>query len=202
MTFEKWCRAAWPKIKGGYNLHKHLSNLAFSIMLSSVTGVVGNPSQANYGAGGAFLDALARHRSRNGQPAVVLDLGVVLSAGYVADMEKAGDQSVRTRVEKRGFVSVDISQALRVVEAAIRDPLRKSPHDSQVVIGRHRAYDRRLGPRRPTCRPPIWYPAVGETTRPRAVNGGGNWVHELDRRPRVRTVRPCDDRARGDRRAG
>ncbi|KAH8680684.1 type I polyketide synthase [Xylariales sp. PMI_506] len=134
MSFEQWCHAVQPKINGSWNLHKHLPNLSFFVMLSSVAGVLGSASQANYTAGGALQDALARHRVRNGQPGVALDLGVVLSAGYVADLETAGDYTVRERVEKTGLVSMDISQVLRIIEAAIRQPPGHSVDDSQVVL--------------------------------------------------------------------
>ncbi|KAH8900475.1 hypothetical protein GQ53DRAFT_862683 [Thozetella sp. PMI_491] len=134
MSFQKWQGALRPRIQGSRNLHKHLPDLSFFIVLSSITGVIGNPSQANYGASSAFLDALARHRTSKGQPAIVLDLGVVLSAGYVKDKEESGDHSMRTRSEKRGLVSIDVSQVLRLVEAAIRNPLPATLDESQVVV--------------------------------------------------------------------
>ena len=60
-------------------------------------------SQANYAAGNSFEDALARHRTSRGMPAVTVDLGAVRSVGYVADKEAGGDDRLRTRVENVGF---------------------------------------------------------------------------------------------------
>ncbi len=134
MTFDKWQKAVRPKIQGSWNLHNHLPHLDFYIMLSSVAGVVGSPSQANYGAGGAFQDALARYRTSKGLPATALDLGVVLSAGYVAERERAGDDSVRRRIERQGFVSIKANQVLALVEAAIRSPLAEGPDGSQLLV--------------------------------------------------------------------
>ncbi|KAF7532113.1 hypothetical protein G7054_g8247 [Neopestalotiopsis clavispora] len=135
MTSEQWFRGVRPKIDGSRNLHKHLPNLSFFIMLSSVAGVAGHMSQANYAAGNTFQDALARHRTANGKPAVAIDLGAVRSVGYVAEREAGGDERLRARVENVGFGSVDIEAVLGIVEAGIRDPLRGSLADSQVIVG-------------------------------------------------------------------
>ncbi|KAK2846429.1 hypothetical protein FQN49_005734 [Arthroderma sp. PD_2] len=53
-------------------------------MLSSVNGLIGNRGQANYAAGNTFQDALAAHRVSLGLPGTSLDLGALLSVGYVA----------------------------------------------------------------------------------------------------------------------
>ncbi|KAK6214430.1 gamma tubulin complex Spc97/GCP2 subunit Alp4 [Pestalotiopsis sp. IQ-011] len=112
-----------------------IKDMEFFIMLSSVAGVVGHMSQANYAAGNTFQDALARSRARRGEPAVAIDLGAVGSVGYVAQMEASGDDRLRTRVDDLGFGSVDIEQVLALVEAAIQSPLRVSPDDSQIIVG-------------------------------------------------------------------
>lgn len=135
MTFQQWSNGVRPKINGSRNLHKHLPNLSFFIMLSSVAGVAGHMSQANYAAGNTFQDALARHRTANGKPAVTIDLGAVRSVGYVAEREASGDERLRARVENVGFGSVDIEAVLGIIEGGIRDPLRGSLADSQVIVG-------------------------------------------------------------------
>lgn len=111
------------------NLHKHLPDVRFFILLSSLTGVEGHMSQANYAAGNTFQDALARHRSANGLPAVAIDLGGVESVGFVAE---AGE-GVRKRVEEKlGAVGMPIERVLGLISAAITDPRRKID-DSQVI---------------------------------------------------------------------
>lgn len=99
MTFQQWSNGVRPKINSSRNLHKHLPNISFFIMLSSVAGVAGHMSQANYAAGNTFQDTLARHRTANGKPAVTIDLGAVRSVGYVAEGEASGDERLRARVE-------------------------------------------------------------------------------------------------------
>ena len=135
MTFQQWSNGVRPKIDGSRNIHKHLPNLSFFVLLSSVAGVAGHMSQANYAAGNTFQDALARHRTANGKPAVTIDLGAVRSVGYVAQREEAGDERLRARVENVGFGSVELEAVIGIIEAGIRDPLRGSLADSQIIVG-------------------------------------------------------------------
>lgn len=86
MDFETFTLATKPKVQGSRNLHEILPrDLDHFIMLSSATGILGNRSQANYAAGNTYQDALARHRRSEGLVASTLDLGTVLSVGYVAE---------------------------------------------------------------------------------------------------------------------
>jgi KR domain/Phosphopantetheine attachment site len=132
MTHEQWRQSVLPKVVGTMNLHKHLPKVNFFVMLSSLVGALGNVSQSNYAAGNTFQDALARHRTANGLPAVTIDLGAVTEVGWVAAAEDSA--GVLDRIEKRlGATPVTIEQTLRLIEAAIQDPLRKHQDDSQVV---------------------------------------------------------------------
>lgn len=135
MQFEQWRNGTRPKIESSRNLHTHLPDLSFFIMLSSAAGVVGHMSQANYAAGNTFQDALARHRTAVGQPAVTIDLSAVKSVGYVADREAGGDERLRARVEYTGLGAIDIDAVLRLIEDAIRTPLRAHLDQSQVIVG-------------------------------------------------------------------
>ncbi|CAN8104204.1 unnamed protein product [Discula destructiva] len=69
----------------------------FFLMLSSISGVLGLVSQANYGAGNTFQDALARHRTAEGLPAVAIDLPAVSQVGVVTGSD---DTSMRGRIER------------------------------------------------------------------------------------------------------
>ena len=137
MTFEQWQRTIQSKVTSSTNLHKHLSNLSFFVMLSSMTGVTGHVSQANYSAGNVFQDALARHRTASGQPAVSLDLPGITDVGYVATKDSSqGDNRVRARVEALGLISLEIATILTIVEAAVlRSPQRARQDDAQVIVG-------------------------------------------------------------------
>ncbi|THC90199.1 hypothetical protein EYZ11_010343 [Aspergillus tanneri] len=131
MSVEQYQAAVSPKVQGTWNLHQLLSEtyLDFFIMLSSLAGVTGNTSQANYTVGGTFQDAIARHRSARGMPATSLDLGMVQSVGYVAETE-----GIAPRLERMGFEQLDEAEVLGLVESAIRMPRRKLA-DSQIITG-------------------------------------------------------------------
>lgn len=132
LTYEQWQRGVLPKVAGSLNLHKYLPDVSFFIMLSSNVGVVGHASQANYAAGNTFQDALARHRNANGLAAVAIDLGVVGSVGFVA----GASDSTRERLEKTlSSMIIPIERVLLLIEAAMSDPRRKNPDESQVIVG-------------------------------------------------------------------
>ncbi|KAI1132702.1 KR-domain-containing protein, partial [Nemania abortiva] len=65
-------------------------------MLSSGVGVVGNMSQADYAAGSAYQDIIARHRARKGWAAVTIDLGIVQSVGFVAESVGVEERLLKT----------------------------------------------------------------------------------------------------------
>ncbi|RWA09000.1 hypothetical protein EKO27_g6114 [Xylaria grammica] len=129
MTYEQWFRGVSPKVAGAWNIHNCVPDLNFFVMLSSLVGISGHMSQANYAAGNTFLDALARHRTAQGLPAVSLDLGGVKSVGFVAESE----DDVLGRVIRLGSIPMEIERVLRLIESGIRVPLRASVDDAQVV---------------------------------------------------------------------
>ena len=88
MSFKDFQAVVKPKVQGSWNLHKILpKDLDFFILLSSVTGLIGNIGQANYASANTYLDGLARYRVQNGQKAISIDLGPVSGFGYAARQE-------------------------------------------------------------------------------------------------------------------
>ncbi|EED14251.1 polyketide synthase, putative [Talaromyces stipitatus ATCC 10500] len=86
MSYDDFQAAILPKVQGSWNLHEYLPRtMDFFVMLSSATGILGNRSQANYAAGNTYQDFLARYRVSQNLPATSIDLGTVLSVGYVAE---------------------------------------------------------------------------------------------------------------------
>lgn len=86
MSLEDYYAAVRPKVQASWNLHNALpKDLGFFILLSSISTIWGNRGQSNYNMGNCFQDALARYRVLNGLKAHVLDVGMILSVGYVAE---------------------------------------------------------------------------------------------------------------------
>ncbi|XXH03851.1 hypothetical protein Hte_010257 [Hypoxylon texense] len=88
MTHKQWVSALRSKVESSWNLHALLpKDLDFFVLLSSASGIIGNPGQANYAAGCTFQDALAKYRVHQNQKAVSIDLGVMRDIGVVAENE-------------------------------------------------------------------------------------------------------------------
>ena len=130
MNHEDFNAAVRPKLEGTWNLHNQLpKDLDFFIMLSSVSGVIGNASQANYAAGNTFLDAFAEYRNNLGLPAVTLDLGVIEGVGYVAE-----NQELAKGMERQGFQGTTEEELMALIQSAIINP-RRPGCLSQTITG-------------------------------------------------------------------
>ena len=131
MTIEKFATAVNPKVMGAVSLHKALGNtdLDFFVMTSSISAVLGNPSQTNlYSAGNSFLDAFAWHRNQNGLVASSMALPMVLDVGVVAENE-----NIETSLSRKGMYGIDEGEMLRGFETAIMQP--KPQADTPAAIG-------------------------------------------------------------------
>ncbi|KAI0109091.1 putative polyketide synthase [Nemania sp. FL0031] len=130
MTWTQWQSAINPKLLGTRNIDEVFGDrLDFYVILSSGVGMLGNPSQANYGAGGAYQDAIARRRASKGWAAVAIDLGLVQSIGFVAETA-----SVEERLLKTGLRPISEAEVMALIEQGIRKP-RRSVRTSQVISG-------------------------------------------------------------------
>jgi acyl transferase domain-containing protein/acyl carrier protein len=69
---EHWRTVMAPKVGGAWNLHELTRDeaLDFFVMFSSGAALLGSPGQGNYAAANSFMDGLARHRRREGRPAL------------------------------------------------------------------------------------------------------------------------------------
>ena len=133
MSYEDWNLSTQCKTVGSFNLHSLLPpNLDFFIMLSSVSGIVGIHGQANYGAGNAYMDSLARHRVSHGQKAVALDLGGMIEDGLLTE-----DLGLMNRVMSYGtFSPVTRDQTFALLDYYCDPTLPLlTPVESQMVIG-------------------------------------------------------------------
>lgn len=133
MSFSDWNQSTLPKVQGSWNLHAALpAGMDFFIMLSSVCGVFGNGGQSNYAAGNTFQDALAEYRISRGEKAVTLDLGIVLSEGFVAE-----NQHIMERLMRLGlFLPIEQNELLALFDYYCNPSINLAkPFQSQIVTG-------------------------------------------------------------------
>ncbi len=109
MTQDQMWRVLLPKALGAWHLHRLTKEdpLDLFVMFSSFTSLIGNPGQANYVAGNAFLDALAHYRRFRGLPALTINWGLVAGAGFVAR-----NRELEERVERVGLMGQPVQQML------------------------------------------------------------------------------------------
>ncbi|KAF4207594.1 hypothetical protein CNMCM8927_002671 [Aspergillus lentulus] len=130
MTIEDYLCVLRPKYFGTWNLHRHLPDeLDFFVMLSSISGVIGNATQAAYAAGSTFLDAFAAYRNSLGLPAVSLDLGVITDVGYLA-----GNRDLAVKMAQQGFHGTDTATLMSLIAASIRTPFGEGG-TTQIITG-------------------------------------------------------------------
>lgn len=125
MTLEQWNKASDPKVKGAWYLHEALMdagiNLDFFVFLSSMSGLNGQPGQANYAGANTFLDAFAQYRNNLGLVASSIDIGAVADMGYAAR-----DDALLQRLITNGYSGVTQSEMIEAFAAASSYPATKS----------------------------------------------------------------------------
>ena len=109
--------------------------------MSSLSGVIGNISQANYAAGNTFQDAFTRFRREIGQKAVALDFG------WMAEVGVAAENKHYAKIQERnpGMAQVAQAEFHAILEMYCglsapgpSDPFAESNIDSdphQVIVG-------------------------------------------------------------------
>ncbi|KAH8164718.1 hypothetical protein CIB48_g3560 [Xylaria polymorpha] len=132
MTFEQWVTATRPKIQGSWNLHELLPHdLDFFIQLSSLAGIIGSISQANYSAGNTFQDALAQYRHAKGLPASSIDLGLMKDIGYAEE-----HKDIAANKSSLKLTSVGKDEFLHILKGAMAGSANgKNPFPTQLIVG-------------------------------------------------------------------
>ncbi|KAK8045422.1 hypothetical protein PG993_005446 [Apiospora rasikravindrae] len=118
MTHELFLGAVKPKVHGSWNLHKHMpQDMDFFVLLSSSSGVGGQPAQGNYSAGNTYQDALAHHRRGRGLPACSIDIAAVQGVGFLA--EETTTDRVHENMRNVIFSTIREHELLAILQAAI-----------------------------------------------------------------------------------
>ena len=127
LTNQDWSgfeRVLWPKVLGAWRLHRATEgrDLDLFVLFSSLTGVLGNPGQANHAAANAFLDQLARHRRALGLA------GQAIAWGTWSGLGEAEEQ--RGRIEERlaaaGAGWMTAQQGLAALDRVVRGGMTTS----------------------------------------------------------------------------
>ena len=113
LTEERMWTAMAPKVLGAWHLHALTAELPldFFVLFSSIAATVGNPGQANYVAGNAFLDALAYYRRARGLPALTINWGALGDVGHVARSPETAE-----KLERLGLPAMPLSDTLDALD--------------------------------------------------------------------------------------
>ncbi|KAI1778816.1 hypothetical protein F4818DRAFT_455103 [Hypoxylon cercidicola] len=145
MTIDDWNCVVRPKITGTWNLHEvsraRSLDLDFFLLFSSLSGVLGQPGQANYAAANAFLDAFAKYRVGMGLPCAAIDIGAMEGVGYLLD-----EETLLRKMRGMGWQPVREEQLLEAVSATMSsgrgrhgkplgDPLSPIVDENSLLVG-------------------------------------------------------------------
>ena len=133
MSYEDFTESTRPKVAGSWNLHSLLPRgLDFFVLLSSICGIFGAASQANYCAGNTYKDALAHYRTSLGEKAVSIDLGMMIEEGVVAE----NDRLMRLLTHTGYFIPISQAKLFALLDYYCDPALPVLlPQDCQPVIG-------------------------------------------------------------------
>lgn len=183
MSFEDWTTTVSSKVDSSWNLHTLLpQNLDFFILLSSISGVVGNIGQSNYAAGNTFQDALCLHRLSRGKKAACLRLGLMADIGIISekdDLFKSKDLIV-------DMVAVKEVEFLSLLDYYCNPALGiLSPENSLPIIGlmtpaqlESQGMDVPVWLQRPTFRP-LALIGLNRSSSTQVVSGSVDFASEL-----------------------
>lgn len=115
LTTDRWVNALAPKMAGAWNLHRLTANVDYFVLFSSATVLLGNAGQANYAAGNAFIDALARYRRGLGLPALSIAWGAIDQAGLLM-----ARPDLKRHLQQLGFNPMPPGEALGILEDVLR----------------------------------------------------------------------------------
>ncbi|EFQ35173.1 beta-ketoacyl synthase domain-containing protein [Colletotrichum graminicola] len=128
MTADHVRTTVGPKVHGTWNLHELLpKELDFFVMLSSLAGVMGHRGQGNYGCGNIFQDYFAAYRRSQGLRAMTIDIGYLLSVGFVAEHDEYVDH-----VKAMGLKVMHKSDLYGLMATALEG---SEAHPPQVMCG-------------------------------------------------------------------
>ena len=131
MNYDDFNTALQPKVSGTANLNEVFGNphLEFFVMLSSIASIAGPRSQANYAAGNAFQDELARSRTKSKAHYLSLNLGMIDESDVIASNPELRRSAIRA-----GCIPLQLSELFALLGYAMSSQARHEKL-SQVALG-------------------------------------------------------------------
>ncbi len=116
LSAERLAAVMLPKAKGAWYLHQATKdlNLAYFVLFSSISALVGKPGQSNYVAANAYLDQLAHYRRAQGLHGLSLNWGVLSEVGMAAR------QNVEARLQRMGIGSFNPDEAMQLLALSLQ----------------------------------------------------------------------------------
>ncbi|OTA56526.1 fatty acid synthase S-acetyltransferase [Hypoxylon sp. EC38] len=136
MTIDEWNAVVAPKVQGTWILHNATitagAELDFFVLFSSLSGIIGQPGQANYASGNTFLDAFAQYRNGLGLAASVVDIGAVEDIGFISQQH-----GLMNKMKSTGFKGVTEQELLDAMALATAPPTarRIGVNESRFIDG-------------------------------------------------------------------
>ena len=117
MDWERFKPVLRPKTLGTWNLHLATldRSLDFFVVFSSAAASLGNPGQANYAAGNAFMNAVIDFRRSLGLRGTAVCWGPFADVGMAATGSKAGE-----RMAKNGIIGIKPSDGVAVLATILK----------------------------------------------------------------------------------
>ena len=118
MEWDEWNAATAPKVQRTWNLHNASISedlqLDSFVLFSSLSGIIGQPGQANYASANPFLDAFVQYRKSLGLTASAIDIGAVGDVGYVSQ-----NQDLIQKMTMAGFKALKEQEVLDALTVAM-----------------------------------------------------------------------------------
>lgn len=123
-----------PRVEGSLYLDNIFRDvdLDFFVFLSSMTGVLGNMGQANYTTANTFMSSLAARRRSRGLAASVVNVGVIIGAGYVT---REVSNMNEKRLDRGGMMWMSESDFHQMFAEAVKSGRDESLDEPEISTG-------------------------------------------------------------------
>lgn len=124
MTIEGWNTSVEPKIKGTWNILEATKSrgleIDFLVLISSLSGIVGQTGQANYSSANTFLDAFSQYSKSQGLPCTTITSGVMEGIGVMS-----GSIDLLKKLQGSGWRLNNEAELIEIVDSAIQLTIAK-----------------------------------------------------------------------------